>query len=190
MCNEYDQILWKAYCEMMQGLEWGVGTPVRLPDLPIPVEAEGKVKPSDLAGIISLGADWLTAEAVRWGWPPAHGKGLVINVRSENRRDPPAARALSPFERFYEFRDDGGKKKSKFEFKPAVNEPLAFAVVKRDDRFALMTTEPGPDVIGIHGRQPVILPLSQWDRWLQDPEWPVDIIGPSAAGTLSHVQLR
>jgi putative SOS response-associated peptidase YedK len=82
------------------------------------------------------------------GAPPYSGKGLVINVQSEKRRDGLQARGIAPMSRFYEFRGERAPK-AKFEFSPATNDALGFAVVVKDGRFALMTTEPGPDVAGI-----------------------------------------
>ena len=92
-------------------------------------------------------------------------------------------------DRFYEYR--GTKPpKSKFEFAPAINEPLGFAVAVRDGKFALLTTEPNSDVAEIHDRMPVTLRLSDWRRWLTSETWPADLMAPAGTGTLRAVQVR
>jgi putative SOS response-associated peptidase YedK len=157
------------------------------PELPIPF---GSVHPSESAVIIQAAAGGgARLELIAWGWTPYSGKGLVINVQSEKRNDPPRARGIAPISRFYEFL--GAKApKEKFEFSPAVNDALGFAVAIKDGRFALMTTEPGPDVHGIHSRMPVTLRSKDWRRFLTDPTFPRDLTTPAIAGTLKNLQIR
>jgi len=184
MCNEFArERAWRVYCEMMarEALQIVSDEPSALPS--------GSVHPSEPAAIITAAPGGSRLDLVPWGWPPWSGKGLVINVRSETRKDPPAARGIAPMDRFYEFR--GAKPpKAKFEFAPAVNEPLGFAVILKDGRFALMTTEPGPDVYGFHNRMPVTLRASDWPRFLTSASWPADIVAPAPAGTLRSLQVR
>jgi putative SOS response-associated peptidase YedK len=187
VCNEFAQErAFRAYCELMEreALDICSDEP---PTLPF-----GSVHPSEPAVIISAAPGGSVLELIEWGWPPRHGNGLIINVRSEGRRDPPAARGIAPVNRFYEFAD-GKAPKPKFEFAPAGNEPIGFAVVKRGHRFALLTTEPGPDICILdkaHKRQPVVLRAGGWRRYLTDPEWPRDLMEPSPQGTLRAVQVR
>lgn len=184
MCNEFAQErAWKAYCEMMarEALEI---VSAELPELP-----HGSIHPSERAAIIVAAPGGARLDLVPWGWPLRAGKGLVINVRSETRKDPPGARGIAPMDRFYEYR--GAKPpKSKFEFAPAVNEPLGFAVILKDGRFSLMTTEPGPDVVAIHNRMPVTLRVSDWPRYLTSTTWPADLTAPAPAETLRSHQVR
>jgi putative SOS response-associated peptidase YedK len=184
MCNEFAQErTWRAYCEMMaaEALEIVSDEPTALPS--------GSVHPSEPAAIITAAPGGSRLDLVPWGWAPWNGKGLVINVRSETRKDPPAARGIAPMDRFYEFR--GTKPpKSKFEFTPALNEPLGFAVILKDGRFALMSCEPNPDVQGIHSRMPVTLRASDWRRFLTSPLWPADLAAPASADTLRSLQVR
>lgn len=131
MCNEFAQErAYKAYCELMQREALGIISPTHEPELPF-----GSIHPSDPAVIVSAAVAGSVLELIPWGWPPRGGKGLVINVRSEGRSDPPSARGIAPFNRFYEFAD-GKSPKPKFELAPIGNEPLAFPVIKRDGRFA------------------------------------------------------
>ena len=51
------------------------------------------------------------------------------------------------------------------------------------DAFALLTTEPGPDVAPYHARQVVVLEPEAWSAWLDGPE-PKAVLQPSSAGAL------
>jgi putative SOS response-associated peptidase YedK len=184
MCNETAQErAWKAYCEMMSRQDMPIISD-EPPELPF-----GPIRPSERAAVISAAPGGSTLEVLPWGWKKADAKGLVLWIRAKNRRDPPLTRGVVPIERFYEYR--GAKApKDKFEFTPALNEPIGMAVIKKDGRWAHMTTEPGPEVFGIHKRQPALLRLSQWPRFLTAPTWPHDLLAPTEAGTLKALQVR
>lgn len=185
MCNEFSQEkTWKEYYELMQCEAFAIVSDP--PELPL---ASGSVRPSERAVIISARSGGSALELLAWGWPPPGGKGLVINLRSENRKDPAAMRGVAPVDRFYEFRGEKAPK-SKFEFTAFGNQPLGFAVIKKAGRFALLTTEPNADVAEIHPRMPVILPTRDWRRFLTDPDWPMDLAAPSPAQTLKSLQVR
>jgi putative SOS response-associated peptidase YedK len=187
MCNEFAQEkTWEQYCELMaqEAAEILSDPP---PELPF-----GSIHPSENAAILSAAtaASGTRLDLLPWGWTPtAGGRGLVINIRSEARRDPPAMRGIAPLDRFYEFKGEKAPK-AKFAFTPAVNEPLGFAVVVKNGRFALLTTAPNVDVAPIHGRMPVTLRLSDWRRFLTAAEWPANLAAPALAGTLQATQIR
>lgn len=185
MCNEFAQErAYREYCELMQREALDIVNDQ--PDLPVPF---GSVHPSERAAIIRAAPGGSMLELIPWGWTPYSGKGLVINVQSEKRRDGPQARGIAPMSRFYEFR--GAKApKSKFEFSPATNDALGFAVAIQNGRFALMTTEPNEDVAGIHSRMPVTLRSRDWRRFLTDPDFPHDLVAPAETGTLKSLQVR
>lgn len=184
MCNEFAQErAWKAYCDEMQREALTIITPEQ-PNLPF-----GSVRPSDNAAIVRAVPGGAALELMPWGWTPGSGKGLIINVRAEGRCDPAVARGLALIDRFYEFKGDKPPK-SKFEFSPATNEPVAFGVIIRNGRFTLATCEPGDDVRDIHDRQPIIIPATRWKRWLTEDDWPADLARPSPPGTLKSLQVR
>ena len=56
------------------------------------------------------------------------------------------------------------------------------------DAFAMLTTEPGPDVAPIHPRQVVVLGPGEWARWLDGPE-PEALLRPSPAEALTVERL-
>jgi putative SOS response-associated peptidase YedK len=182
MCNLQDHYqAWDAYAEFMREI-----APLRGPPIDLP---QGPVRPSELTPIVSAEADGTRLELLPWGWKPASGKGLVINLRSEGRRDGPASRGLTFPTAFYEYSGDKPPK-SQWRFVSATNEPIAFAVIRRGPAYSLVTCVPGPDVAPIHNRQPVILPRGAWRRWLTDPAWPGDLAAPSPAGGLRATQTR
>jgi putative SOS response-associated peptidase YedK len=196
MCNEFAQEkTWEHYCELMaRAAAEIVSEPP--PELPF-----GSIRPSERAAILSAGvggsgrAEGTRLDLIPWGWtPPVGGKGLVINIQSEKRRDPPAMRGVAPMDRFFEYKGETaprkGALKAKFAFTPAVNEPLGFAVIVKNGRFALLTTAPNPDVAPIHGRMPVTLRLRDWRRFLTAAPWPADLTAPAPDGTLQALQVR
>jgi putative SOS response-associated peptidase YedK len=59
----------------------------------------------------------------------------------------------------------------------------------RDDRFTMLTTDPGPDIAPYHNRQIVILPKDQWAAWLGPATEPPPL-QPLPAGSLKVEKLR
>jgi putative SOS response-associated peptidase YedK len=59
----------------------------------------------------------------------------------------------------------------------------------RDERFTMLTMEPGPDIAPYHNRQIVILPRAQWADWL-GPAEAQPKLEPLPAGSLKVEQLR
>jgi len=80
--------------------------------------------------------------------------------------------------------------KSKFEFSPATNDDLGFAVAVKGGRFTLMSTEPNEDVVAIHHRMPVTLRSGDGVRFLTEAEFPRELVAPAVAGTLKYLQVR
>jgi putative SOS response-associated peptidase YedK len=58
------------------------------------------------------------------------------------------------------------------------------------DAFALLTTEPGPDVAPIHSRQMVVLERSDWLAWLDLTKVEPQLLRPLQAGSLTVEQGR
>jgi putative SOS response-associated peptidase YedK len=183
MCNLYEHYLaWDDYARLMQGQALGIASdPLELPF--------GLIHPSEVSPVFTDGGSGVRLDLMTWGWVPTGGKGLVINVRSETRRDPPSARGLTIPSAYYEYSGDKAPK-SQWKFTPASNDPLAFAVLLKGGRFSLMTCDPGEDVRPHHDRQPVLISRSDWRRWLSDPGWPGDVLHASPAGSLRVEQTR
>ena len=106
-----------------------------------------------------------------------------------------SGRCLIPADGFYEFTDPEPPapkraRKTKWLFTMAGAPWFCIAGLIRPgaaadgaDAFAMLTTEPGPDVAPIHARQVVVLGSEDWARWLDGPE-PEALLRPSPAGAL------
>ena len=163
-------------------------TPVKWPSAAPNLEPREDIWPTDPAAIIRRMEDATNEFTImRWGFPPARAKGPpVINFRSEGRRFP-VGRCLVPASHFFEF--TGAKSpKTKWKFTKAGDDWFCFAGLWRPmpqgcDAFALLTTDPGPDVAPIHDRQMVILDRSDWSAWFEQTWNEADLLRALPAGS-------
>lgn len=187
MCNELrfrlplDRIV-EEFSQLHLPVHWAGGAPN--------LEPRDSIWPTDPAAVLTGTADGVELKQLRWGFARPKG-GPLINFRSDDRRFP-TGRCLVPVDGFYEYTGDKAPK-SKWLFTPANDEIgqelFCVAGLIRDDRFTLLTTEPGPDIAPYHNRQVVILPRRDWAAWLAPtPEFPA--LGPLPAGSLQVVQIR
>jgi putative SOS response-associated peptidase YedK len=195
MCNEYrnrqslDRLA-EAFGQAHVPLHWAGGAPN--------LEPRDSIRPTDPAPIVlGDGAGGGALKQLHWGFVQP-GRPPVINFRSEGRRFP-VGRCLIPADGFYEF--TGAKyPKSKWLFTPTEGSDLsgrelfggelfAIAGLARDDRFTMLTCEPGPDIAPDHNRQIVILPKDQWAAWL-GPAEAQPPVGPLPAGSLKVEKIR
>jgi putative SOS response-associated peptidase YedK len=139
----------------------------------------------------------------RWSWPGPSGKP-VYNIRSETGANTPR-RCLVPVDGFYEHTDPAPpapgtprkRRKDKWLFTHATDAWFCIAAVWRPaapdgqvpEAFALLTTEPGPDVAPYHSRQVVVLARDRWSAWLDPATRARDLIAPLPAGTLRVEQV-
>ena len=183
MCNEYrlkqslDHIA-DEFSKLRLPLHWAGGAPN--------LEPRDSIRPTDPAPVLVGAPDGADLKQLRWGFAQPKG-GPVINFRSDGRRFP-AGRCLIPADGFYEFTGPKAPK-SKWLFTATDSELFCIAGLVRDDRFTMLTAEPGPDIAPYHNRQIVILPRSQWAEWL-GPSPVAPPIGPLPAGSLRVEQIR
>lgn len=184
MCNEYrfkqslDRIA-QEFSALKLPLHWAGGAPN--------LEPRDSIRPTEPAPILLGGADGAELKQLRWGFAQ-QGRPPVINFRSEGRRFP-NGRCLIPADGFYEFT---GKKapKSKWLFTPADGSELfCIAGLVREDRFTMLTMDPGPDIAPYHDRQIVILPRDKWAAWL-GPAEAQPALEPLPAGSLQVELVR
>jgi putative SOS response-associated peptidase YedK len=126
----------------------------------------------------------------RWSWPGPTGKP-VFNMRSDGRefaRD----RCLVLADGFYEYtasRDPKQKRKDCWLFRPSDGEVAIAGLVRAhpevDEAFTLLTVAPGPDIAPYHHRGVALLTPPQWRAWLDGSAASLELLGPSAAGSLS-----
>jgi putative SOS response-associated peptidase YedK len=127
-------------------------------------------------------------ERFRWGLVPGWAKdpqtgARCFNARAETVATKPTFRSafahrrlLVPVDGFYEWRAVEGSSKQPYFFTRADGDVLVLAGLweywrSPDQEFVsatVITTASGPDLAGIHDRQPVVLEPDTWERWL-DP---------------------
>jgi len=105
-----------------------------------------------------------------WGFDHPKSTSPIINARIETLSERPmfkdllsAHRCLIPADGFYEW-----KGKQPYYFQTLEKKLFAFAGLWRDGRCVIITRAADANMQGIHPRMPVILPSSQWNRWLQE----------------------
>ena len=187
MCNKYRN---RLQLDLMRHGFPGLETPGGAPNL----EPRDEISITDTAPVIRLGGGGgPELVQLRWSWPGPGGRP-VYNFRSDARRFP-SGRCLIPADGFYEFTDPEPPapkraRKTRWLFTLAGQPWFCIAGLIRPaaadgaDAFAMLTTEPGPDVAPHHPRQVVVLGPDQWRRWLHGPE-PEALLAPSPEGALA-----
>jgi putative SOS response-associated peptidase YedK len=183
MCNEYrfkqslDQLA-DTFSRLSIPLHWAGGAPN--------LEPRDSIRPTDPAPILVGSPDGAELKQLRWGFPNPHKGGPIINFRSDGRRFA-TGRCLIPADGFFEFTGEKAPK-SKWLFTAADDGLFCIAGLAREDRFTMLTMEPGPDIAPYHNRQIVILPPSQWGAWLgASPDAQIPAL---PAGSLNVAQIR
>ena len=121
-------------------------------------------------------------QAMRWGfipsWYKTPGDGpLIINARSDTVAVKPAfreavraRRCILPASGFYEWTEGPAKTRLPYYITRTDGAPMAFAGLwqRWGDQVtcAVVSTEAGPGMAGIHDREPVILDPADWPLWL------------------------
>ena len=147
-----------------------------LPDIP-----NYNICPTNTVGVITAhGARRLCA--MRWGFTPiwykTPGDGpLIINARADTVATKPAfrdavrmRRCILPVAGFYEWSEGPQSTRLPWYFTRSNGAPMAFAAIWQrwgeTDTCAMVTTEAGPGMAGVHHREPVILDPADWPLWL------------------------
>jgi putative SOS response-associated peptidase YedK len=145
---------------------------------------------------------------VRWGLIPPWVKdprqfSLLINARGESVNEKPAfrnamrrRRCLLPADGFYEWKDEGGRKRP-FCVRPKDGEPIAFAGLwetwmgpngEELETAAIVTTAANRELTALHDRMPVVVTPDAFDLWLDcrkvDAMTATALIAPARAGLL------
>lgn len=170
-----------AFSQLRLPIHWVGGAPN--------LEPRDSIRPTDPAAILVGSTQGAELKQIRWGFPRDKG-GPIINFRSEGRRFP-VGRCLIPADGFYEFTGPKAPPKgkgSKWLFTSAERELFCIAGFVREDRFTMLTGDPGPDIAPYHDRQIIILPRDQWAAWLAPGDQPP--FRPLPAGSLSVTQIR
>ena len=137
--------------------------------------------PTNSVGVVTAGGA-RRLRAMRWGFVPAWYKSfkdgpLIINARADTVAVKPAfrdavrtRRCIMPVTGFYEWSKGPDGARLPWYFTRSDGAPMAFAAIWQrwgdSDTCAMVTTDAGPGMAGVHHREPVILEPADWPLWL------------------------
>lgn len=160
--------------------------PLHFPDGQPNLPATDDIRIGDRAAVITLEGETPQLTMTPWAWKGPGGRP-VFNFRSDGRRFDGSTRCLIPADGFYEFTEaqPGEKRKTKWLFTMSGASWFWIAGVVRDGAFAMLTTEPGPDVAPYHDRQVVVLAPEAGMAWLDLSRPEGEMLKALPAGALS-----
>ncbi len=152
-----------------------------VPGNDLPDSPRFNICPTDPVAVVT-GDGARRLRVMRWGLLPAWYKTpsdgpLIINARSDTIAVKPAfrtavreRRCIVPASGFYEWSAGPDKTRLPWYFTRKDGQPMAFAAVWQRwgeiDTCAMVTTEGGTAMDGVHDREPVILEPADWPLWL------------------------
>lgn len=162
-----------------------IGIPLEFPEGRPNIEPRDEIRIGDSAPLLTRTESGLALRTVKWAWTSPQGRP-VFNFRSDDRSFANSVRCAIPADGFYEFTDalPGQKRKTKWLFTLARSPIFWIAGVIRDGAFALLTTEPGPDIAPYHSRQIVILRTGRVMDWLDLTTPEKELLSPLPGGSL------
>ena len=193
MCNEYArEIEMGRIIRLMEEMK----------DIP-PFEYEGRTTPNNIGPVSSIKIrdngivvrakeGVLVGRSMTWAWKGARGNP-VFNFVSEGRDFAKSDRVLIPATGFYEYTPPEKPKvklKDRHLFTLKGEEWFWIAGIVKEDCFAMLTMQPGPDLKPYHDRQICLLPPGSWMDWLYLTREAGELFQPLPAGTLDVTMLR
>ena len=152
-----------------------------MPGNDLPPVPRFNVCPTTPVAVVTSDGGARRLRAMRWGFIPAWYKApndgpLIINARADTVATKPAfreairaRRCIVPASGFYEWQEVGGKKLPWY-FTRTDGQPMAFAGLWQRwgdlDSVAIVSTEAGPGMAGLHHREAVMLEPADWPLWL------------------------
>ncbi|MDR7870780.1 MAG: SOS response-associated peptidase [Tissierellaceae bacterium] len=144
---------------------------------------KGDIYPSQNAPIV-MDDKGRTLKLSKWGFPFSGNSKLVINARSESigtksmfMQSFLSSRCIVPANLFYEWKDEGNKRKAKHEIYLPEEKILSLGgIVKlvadekgnKDLSFVIITTESNKYMKDLHPRMPLIIENETLDYWLDN----------------------
>jgi putative SOS response-associated peptidase YedK len=195
MCNAYEQhVKWEEYVRMMQELELRIPTQQSEIDL----SQSDDIRINQMGPVMRATAEDNEVELVpmNFGLPSDQPKrGPIFNYRSDGRKFGNSRRCLIPASGFFEFT---GTKYPKTKHRLTLNGApfMAIAGIWREAQgnhpmaFAMLTTEPGPDIAPYHDRQVVVLRPRDWSAWLDLDRPEAELLRPLEEGSLAVETVR
>lgn len=166
--------------------------------------------PTQIQPVIIRNDDGVVLNGLRWGLVPSWAKDLkigahAINARMETVREKPMfrsafkkRRALVPATGYFEWTGEAGHKQPWFIFPPdhtlmlfaglweAWKDPVD-PEAEWIKTFTILTGLPGKVSGDVHDRQPVILPPSIWEPWLDGtPEQATELLASAPEAELTY----
>lgn len=139
------------------------------------------VCPTTPVAVVTSAGGQRRLRAMRWGFIPSWYKTptdgpLIINARADTVAVKPAfreavraRRCIVPASGFYEWQTEG-KAKLPWYFTRTDGAPMAFAGLWQRwgeiDTVAIVSTDAGPGMQGLHHREAVVLEKGDWPLWL------------------------
>lgn len=153
-----------------------------IPGNDLPEGERFNVCPTQPVAVVTSGEGGRRLRAMRWGFLPAWYKTmtdgpLIINARADTVATKPAfreavrsRRCIVPASGFYEWSEGPGGTRLPWYFTRADGAPMALAGLWQRwgevDTCAIVSTEAGPGMAGLHHREPVVLERQDWPLWL------------------------
>lgn len=186
MCNDYEQhVAWAEYQAAVRAAE--LATPSAESEATLPRADDIRI--GDMGSVLRAAGNGVELVLMRFGWPPPRPKaGPVFNFKSDGRHFDDSKRCLVVCSGFFEFTGTTYPK-SKHRFTLAGSPVMGIAALWSEDpdgslSFAMLTTEPGPDIEPYHNRQVCVLHPDDWGHWLFLTRPETELLRPAPKGTL------
>ena len=181
MCNNY--VFRPPDARLFSHLKLGgdIAYPFGKPNL-----GPGEVRIGDRAPIVLRYEGEPALIVAPWAWKSPQGRP-VFNFRSEGRSFAGSERCLIPADGFFEFTDaqPGETRKTKWLFSLSGHANFWIAGIVKHGAFAMLTTDPGPDVKPYHDRQVVVLEPERGLDWLDLRRPEAELLRPLEAESLT-----
>lgn len=164
------------------------------------------VCPTNPVAVVTSDAGQRRLRSMRWGFLPAWYKTpsdgpLIINARSDTIATKPAfreavrsRRCILPASGFYEWSEGPKGERLPWYFTRTDTAPMALAAIWQRwqdmDTVAIVSTEAGSGMAGIHHREPVILEAADWPLWLGEAGHGAALLMKPTAEGVMHAPFR
>ncbi len=170
----------------------------------LPESPRFNICPTNSVAVVTSDAGVRRLRTLRWGLVPSWYKApndgpLIINARADTVAEKPAfreairqRRCILPVSGFYEWSAGPNGSRLPWYITRSDGTPMALGALYSHwgemDTLATVTVDGGPNMTGIHDREPVILERDDWPLWLGEAGHGAALLmRPTAAGVLrSH----
>lgn len=157
------------------------------------IEHNPDIRPTNRVPVIIAG---MQTQHVTWGIQPAWAKKILINAQGETvatKKTFAAAfrdhRCLIPLDCWYEWRDEGGRRKQKYRFQLPDGGPMLMAGIwypGDEPAMVSLTTTPNAESAEIHNRMPATIAPEHAGLWIEgEPNDALTLLFPIPNNTLT-----